>query len=356
MRQAMLQKRVAIRTQKGLTLIELLVSITVGLIILGVIASAYLVARQGGRTQDQAAQNAEVARVALELMRRQIQQAGYIDLLDTDPTTPGARTLSNLLSGGDAAKKALYERFPRPATNSPMQTLYVAHPNAGIAGARPMLGCDGNFNGNLEAWACAGAVSATRQSIQIAYQASSNAGATPPLGSTAQAINAATALGLDCAQQTPAGNAPVVINRFFLAQSDGRSNLMCLGNGNRTPQPVLAGVEELTFRYQIGSAASNTAAGAFSESYLSATQVAASTAGWPSVTGVEVCMIVATEPGRTAQAVGQAGNQLVPTCERDANGALLANRTVTGAQAARIYRRVISTISVRNAIYALPVL
>lgn len=52
---------------------------------------------------------------------------------------------------------------------------------------------------------------------------------------------------VDCLNQAVAGG--IVNNRYYIATSDGENNLMCLGNGNVTPQPLVQGIESLQALY-----------------------------------------------------------------------------------------------------------
>lgn len=52
---------------------------------------------------------------------------------------------------------------------------------------------------------------------------------------------------VDCLNQAVAGG--VVSNRYFIAVSNGENNLMCLGNGNATAQPLVQGIESLQALY-----------------------------------------------------------------------------------------------------------
>lgn len=53
--------------------------------------------------------------------------------------------------------------------------------------------------------------------------------------------------GQDClGQATPAG---LAVNRYYVATADGVNRLMCLGNGNAVPQPLVDGVESLQLLY-----------------------------------------------------------------------------------------------------------
>ncbi len=79
-----------VHAQAGLTLVELMVSITLGLLVLLAIGSVYIGSRQTYRTQEDNARIQESGRYALEVIGRSVRQAGA----DTEMTAnPVAITL-----------------------------------------------------------------------------------------------------------------------------------------------------------------------------------------------------------------------------------------------------------------------
>lgn len=66
--------------QAGLTLIELLIAMTLGLLLLFAIGTVYVASVQTYRTQDDFARLQESGRTALEMIGRGVRQAGYADL------------------------------------------------------------------------------------------------------------------------------------------------------------------------------------------------------------------------------------------------------------------------------------
>lgn len=70
--------------QYGMTMVELMVSMALGLLLLFAIGTVYVASSQTNRTQDDFARLQESGRIALEMLGRGIRQAGYADL-STDP-------------------------------------------------------------------------------------------------------------------------------------------------------------------------------------------------------------------------------------------------------------------------------
>lgn len=66
--------------QRGLTLVELMIALTIGLVLLLVIGTVYLSSRQTFRVQEDNARIQEGGRFALEIIGRSLKQAGYADI------------------------------------------------------------------------------------------------------------------------------------------------------------------------------------------------------------------------------------------------------------------------------------
>lgn len=75
------------RRQLGLTLVEIMVSLTIGLIVLAAIGSVYLGSRQTYRVQEDNARLQEAGRYALEVIGRSVRQAGADAEMSFNPVT-----------------------------------------------------------------------------------------------------------------------------------------------------------------------------------------------------------------------------------------------------------------------------
>lgn len=350
--------------QVGFSLIELMVSIAIGLVIMIAIGVVYVNSSNINRQKEDLADINEPIKVVTNLLKYNISVAGYIDPFDgaTADNLQGA----TLFTPGSAALQNVYARSATVATSisvavtTPLEQFF--------GGLRPVFGCDGAMNSTPNALAnaatplsltCSATVTATSNSLQLAYQAIAATAAGVPLASVSSA-NATTGEGRDCLQQslptgttTPAGSF-IVINRFYIAanSSDSVNELYCAGSGNATPQPIARGVEEFVVRYQMapGAAAGATAAGNSKTQFLTATQVGNN---WPNVVAIEVCMVTATVPSRGAAAIGTAELQTTrPTCERQtAVDAFKSNISRTAGDA-RLWKRSTFTYTVRNAVFA----
>lgn len=348
--------------QRGLSLIELLVGLTIGLVILAAIGTVYVSASNLMRQREDQSQLNDPARVIMQTLRQDLMQAGYVDIFDLE-ATGGRPQAMTLFRPGNTELTNIFVRNPGAgAVSSPMQAFF--------AGLTPVFGCDGAMNSTPSAIVTAGppvapacgTASATRHSLRVAYQAVPLNAANPINSLIPVDVN--TGVGLDCLQQSPPGVAApgvnhIVINQYFVADDAGVRRLRCAGSGANQSQDLALGVEEFVLRYQMsapGAAAGPLmAAGGGQSQYLSATQVQASAQGWAGVTAVEICLMSATDT--TSRGTAAQGTTVLqptrPTCQRQADGSFAANVARTAGDA-RLWKRFTTVISLRNAVYATP--
>lgn len=341
--------------QRGLSVIELLVSVTIGLVILTAIGTAYINTTNTTRQREDQAQLNDPARNVMRMLKQSLTQAGYVDIFDLDALNRAQA--ASLFVPGNAERTNMFIRVPS-ATPVPAPISQF------FPGLTPVFGCDGAMTSNpntivgsaVAAQAC-GAASATRHTLQVAYQAAPNNAANP--ANSLVPVDATTGEGLDCLQRPPPAGEVMVINRFSApAPAAGAvSQLICEGSGQDESQSIAPGVEELVLRYQMsapGTAANPVAAGSGQQKYISATEVTASAQGWAGVTAVEICIVSASPTTSGPAAQGTAGLQPTrPTCTRDADG-VFDDNIARAAGDNRLWKRYTSVVSVRNAIFATP--
>lgn len=344
------------RSQAGASLVEILIGLAIGLVILTAIGTAYVNSNNTTRQREDQAQLNDPARNVLRTLQMNLMQAGYVDIFDIDAVNRAQA--ASLFVPGSPGLVNVFVRDPAvPGGISAPITQF-------FPGLTPIFGCDGAMASSPSALFAAappfnacGAASATRHTLQVAYQATANNAANA--SNSLFAANANTGDGLDCLQQPPPAGETMVINRFSApAPAAGAdSQLRCEGSGGNAAQDLAAGVEEFVLRYQMsapGLAANRLAAGAGQERYISATQVSASAQGWAGVTAVEICIVAATPVSRGPAAQGTINLQPTrPTCTRDATGVFNAN-IARAAGDARLWKRYTSVVSLRNAIFATP--
>ena len=265
-------KHIDIVKQRGLSLIELMIAITLALILTVVVALIYLSNSQTNRVQDENSLLQENGRMALEMLGRHFRETGYFDISGT-----------NLL---------------KDYTDAPLRI--------GGAEVPAVMGCEGaSFSGGLTLpWSCAASAPDTPDSITITYQAQRLTIPADPSGSLPIGISGSE--GVDCLGQGTVGGSPssvLAINRYSV---NSAKQLICLGNGNTTTQVLLEGIEDLQIRYGYGD----------NDDDQTAQYVDANFAGlnWQSVRSVEACVLVvssteiATDTQRYTNCAGQTAN------------------------------------------------
>jgi type IV pilus assembly protein PilW len=111
-----------IRAQRGLTIVELMVAVALGMLLMLVVAQAFLATKGALRTQESLGRVQENARFATALLSREIRMAGYradpsqgiavvYPAATTQSTCTGGRPAICGLDGGGSASDTLTLRF-----------------------------------------------------------------------------------------------------------------------------------------------------------------------------------------------------------------------------------------------------
>lgn len=141
--------------QRGLTLVELMVAITLGLLVLLFAAAMLVSANRGHAAQEEAARLDDSGRFALEAIARAVRQTAYVNwdradagIID-DPTAP-ARVVG--MDNRSLVKTADFISDPRPdvANGSDVLALRFAGAGAGPDGDGSMTSCAGFGVNELE--------------------------------------------------------------------------------------------------------------------------------------------------------------------------------------------------------------
>jgi type IV pilus assembly protein PilW len=284
------------RRSAGLTLVELLVSIAIGLILTVAVISAYVGSAGGSRVAEAQGRMNEDAQAALAILTQQLRVAG------NNPKQPGY--------AADTARNPVFG------------------PND-----YAIRGCDGTFTGlttagnRIRDLACPGGTGP--DSIAIAYEADAantvrNAAgkATDCLGqqlpettvlATAPAGPGVPVKAWDATAGTPPGTGAAVArdvtfamadNRFYIASANGIPSLYCKGNGGATPQPLVENVENMQIVYGLAPATATgslTVAGYGTNTQMGDAAFNADLAAlaeplrWSKVATVRVCIVVRSE-------------------------------------------------------------
>jgi len=276
MKRPFLQSARAIR---GVTLIELMVSLTIGLVVVLASISTYLGSSRASRVADAQGRMNEDAHAALTILSQQLRMAG------NNPKQPN-RTV-------EAPRNPIYDG-----------STYIVR------------GCNSKFSNittaaNTSTLTCAVGASTTPDSITISYEAdryntvpTSTGVPTDCLGQSlpVQAANVTTVDGTGAAIVS-AVNYYVADNRFYIDTSGViiSPSLYCKGNGNTVPQPLVENVEDMHFTYGAGPATGTlTAVVGYldSASLLTQPNLAALSddpARWARVVTVRICVLMRSE-------------------------------------------------------------
>jgi len=268
------------RAVRGLTLIELLVAMTLGLLIVVATISGYLGLSEAVRTAEAQARMDEDAQAALSILTAQLRMAG------SNPDRPNRLPSRNPL-------------YPTPL-------------------GFPLRGCDGTFANvttavSIQDLTCSSSSPAAPDSIAITYEADRYNTVTQPPG-----LQPADCVGyplpeLNATVDVPDGSGPGVPtlityhaadNRFYVAFSGPAESpsLYCKGNGLESiATPLVENVEDLQLSYGTVPATASQTSTANIAGYLGASELTTHSAlsllpddatRWEKVATVRVCLVV----------------------------------------------------------------
>ena len=240
-------KRRAGRGEKGLSLIELMISMVIGLVVVGAVIVSIVGTSVTGRYQSAFGQMNEDAQIALGLLKREIELAGY-----SQPTS----------------------LIPDPLIPLTNQVLNFAN----LPVANEILGCDRGFvNVNAAVAACLPNGSPGTPSFLVGYEADA--------GNT-QLAGVAPGVPSDCLGNAVAVGPPFLTsNRYFVSTTaSGRPELRCASQG--TTQPLVENIESMRIFYGMSVPANPTQV----VRYVTPDQILL--AQWPNVISARICLIV----------------------------------------------------------------
>ena len=221
--------------QRGVTLIELLVGIAIGLLVVAVAAGALMVSRGVSGTVSDASGIQQQAAYAMRVIGMQLRQAGSL-AINLNPT--------NAASENASEAPVAFETTAEPAT-------------PGAAGFDPATNTLSGTTGNR---------------LTVGYRRYRDAVFTSA---------APVSLSRNCVGGPADGNTAVILESIFQL-TDGE--LLCSGNGNT--QPVVQNVANFQVRYLVQDNLATL--GNPQVRYVGASAVA----NWSTVQGVEVCLVL----------------------------------------------------------------
>lgn len=214
--------------QRGLSLIELLISMTIGLIILAAGSAVYVSSARGSAVSEQSTRLNEDGVLALNFLQSQIRQAGYYQKLQD-----GAVSMP-------------------PATLPENDQAFYLPP---VRGCRGKLGKQAKYMDITCTEATAANSNDTNDTLVVQYEADSSntyptANSTLPTNCNGENIK--TKYATTAVKGTPEPRYQA-INRFYIANK----TLMCIGNNEpdkvTKPQPLFPNVEQMVLRYGIAA-------------------------------------------------------------------------------------------------------
>lgn len=293
------------RKDLGFSLIELLVSMAIGMVIMVAAISAYLGSADAGRISDAQSRMNEDAQAALSILSQQIRMAG------NNPDQP------NRVADADPALSSLQN----PVYGSTSLSLAGTNTTSQLS----LVGCDGTFtninNSNtsttgLHTLNCtAGAGTNTvADSIAVSYEADrfntipASGLPTDCLGNTLPVVTATVSTIVSGTSTAADVTYTVADNRFYVGTATVGGvtvpSLYCKGNGGLSTQmPLVENIESLQFLYGTIST-STTATTATVAGYLHAGEVLTESsmallpsdaARWDKVATVRLCVVVRSE-------------------------------------------------------------
>ena len=258
------------RTQDGLTLVELMIAMAIGLFIVGAAAALYVKTRSGFDYTNEIARMQETARFAMAVIGHDIREASYngcgtnsktINIVSGAATDPFLNMETPVIGYSSGYPSSMKAGSATPVTdaiilmggNSTREVVVKSH-------AAPVITVDNN---DLKAGEIAMATDCSKASI---FQVSARSATTVSHATGSSPGNCKQTLNLKCTETTSAETAtlapgsllmPVFSNAYFVATSAGDSTTTSLwamqlsGTTDGTPvaRELLVGVKEMHITY-----------------------------------------------------------------------------------------------------------
>lgn len=290
--------RTDLSSAAGFSLIELMISMAIGLIISGAAFYAYLGTTRATKMAEAQGRMYEDGQAALTILAQQLRMAG------ANPDQ--ANRVSNLDPTLSSRRNPVY--LPLPTYPG-----FALNPPAYRPSGFMLRGCSTTFsniaNGNaIDDLVCAPGTGT--QSIAINYEADrfntvANDASLPTdcLGNALAPVTATMPVAVGTDIKNTDITYAVADNRFYIGTNQAMTSLYCKGNGATAALPLVDNIEDLQFSYGVISAA-NTDRAATVAGYLSANQINTQAdmaslpndaARWAKVLTVRVCIVVRSE-------------------------------------------------------------
>lgn len=247
------------KTQKGFTLIELMVALAIALTITAITAIIYINSASHQRALIRQDESLEAGAYAMQVLGREIMKAGFYP--------------SHFLNGSvQSTQSGMYETYP-PLPNNPRSTTDWQNPASNWpprAYQTGIYGCS-NATFNIASATCPAAQSDNADSLVVNYFTFDAKG---PTGSRRDCTGSDVANDPSNADRKNSGNTDLppayplfVSNRYTLSSINiyadqnaiATKSLACSGNGsnkfgeNSKYQPIISGLVDMSFSYSVYS-------------------------------------------------------------------------------------------------------
>jgi len=269
-----MKQRVCRSRMQGLSLVEILISLVIGLVVVGAVLISYIGSGQTNKLQAAYSQMNEDAQIGLSILSRDLLMAGYAQPTGVNASSTFSRTYAD----------------------------------------RPVFGCNNGFASPNTTGSVACAATGTMPAFEVVYEADIRN--TVPTSADIPS----DCLGAGLTQQTVgATNFYIASNRFYVANGNtGRPELHCASSQGAPGQPLVDNVESMKVWYGEANAATSRQV----VRYVTAGNVT----DWGLVISVRVCLLM-----RSAEPVLVSGEDSATYLDCDSASQTSADRHVRRA-------------------------
>lgn len=332
-----------IKKEQGFTLLELMVSLAIGVILLLALGAIYLTALQSNKKRSVDEMMDETARQVFDQFEQELSMAGYVDIFDIIKKSDGTEVprATEIAKLSDAK---VQRNFARIYDTSDPTTVPLTPFQASFKDKKgdPLDGVIEIKEDGKDTLIIRYQIIATNESKAAVLKEFDKTESEGLLGCT----NAKIEKGM-----------VFVENKYFLESN----SLYCRSNNaNSDKQPLVSNVYDMKFRYlvtepvvDLKATLADSQAGLYVANTFTKEQVEKSSLKWGGVTAVEVCIVAASDPlsGKVTEIASF--QPTIPSCNRQADGSFAAE-TARLADDAKLYRRYVKTFNIPNSLYFVP--
>ncbi|MDO4436051.1 MAG: prepilin-type N-terminal cleavage/methylation domain-containing protein [Cardiobacteriaceae bacterium] len=357
--------------QRGISLLELLLSMSIGLLLLMALGALMVTSNKLAISRSTSERLDDAARQIFWRMEQDFRHAGYVDVFATPEILKRAVNLRD----ETVFKHYLKDKDTLSKPQSALQNSVLSFATGGHL--MPLRGCGSSDLFTRPERVCGDNQTTTQQSLMVSYQVlrSESALEHSGLSNAAQEGSKGSQSGAEesCSGTSATEKEPLLTHIYGLH----KGGLSCIGIRNglndkattqirSASQPIAYPVDEMMFRYLVVPETTISSASKDQQlepkqsihDYLTAAEVEKSALGWSGVVGVEVCLVLAAEPidGRIDRSNSE--QNILPTCQRqdpeskDPN-ALWAQGKPRQAGDLKMYRRYHRVIALPNHLHLL---